>query len=117
MCACIFTRQNSKIVTVLLILLQICTVELRSKGPSQKGNPLLRENILSPNNYFLIYFYIGYKGISVYGKNCSGPMKSLRAKFNCTYKTCAHMYITSKRIELESPGCSGIEENLKSFNT
>ena len=37
--------------------------------------------------------------------------------FDDTYKTCAHMYITSKRIELESPSCSGIEENLKSFKT
>ena len=23
------------------------------------------------------------------------------------YKSCVHMYTTSKRIELESPGCSG----------
>ena len=35
-------------------------------------------------NHFSIYFYIGYKEISVYGKNQAGPMKSLGAKFHCT---------------------------------
>jgi hypothetical protein len=28
------------------------------------------------------------------------------------YKSCVHMYTTSKRIKLESPGCSGFEVNL-----
>ena len=28
-----------------------------------------------------------------------------------------HTYVASKRIELESPSCSGFEENLKSFKT
>ena len=28
-----------------------------------------------------------------------------------------HMYIASKRIELESPGCSGFEANLISFES
>ena len=32
-------------------------------------------------------------------------------------KSCVHKYTTSKRIELESPGCSGFEENLRSFQT
>ena len=32
-------------------------------------------------------------------------------------KSCVHMYTTSKRIELESPGCSGFEANLRSFKT
>ena len=31
--------------------------------------------------------------------------------------TCVHTYITSKRIELESPGCTGLEENSKCFKT
>ena len=39
--------------------------------------------ILDPISYFPIYFYIGYKGISVYGKNKAGPLKSLGAKFHC----------------------------------
>ena len=59
------------------------TVELRSKGPGKKGNPPIRENISSPIKHFPIYFYIGYKGISVYGKNKAGPLKSLGAKFHC----------------------------------
>ena len=33
------------------------------------------------------------------------------------YKSCVHIYTTSKRIELESPGCSGFEENSKSLKT
>ena len=45
------------------------TVELRSKGPGSKGNPPIREMISGPICHFPIYFYIGYKGISVYGKN------------------------------------------------
>jgi len=40
--------------------------------------------ILGPIGHF-IYFYIGYKGISVYGKNQSIRMKSLEAKFHCIY--------------------------------
>ena len=35
-------------------------------------------------NLFLIYFYIGYEGISVCGKNQASPMKSLGAKFRCS---------------------------------
>ena len=31
--------------------------------------------------------------------------------------TCVYTYATSKRIELESPGCSDFEANLKSFKT
>ena len=34
---------------------------------------------------------------------------------NTVYKGCVHMYTTSKRIELESPGCSGFEANLQNF--
>ena len=60
------------------------TVELRSKGPGRKGIPPIREIILGPISYFPVYFYIGYKGISVYGKNWAGPVKSLGAKFHCT---------------------------------
>ena len=59
------------------------TVNLCSKGPSRKGNPLLRSINLSPNIIFFSYSYIAYKGILVYGMNLSSPMKSLRAKFNC----------------------------------
>ena len=59
------------------------TVELRSKGPSRKGNPPIREKISSPIKYFPIYFYIGYEGISVFEKNWVSPMKSLGAKFHC----------------------------------
>ena len=47
----------------------LITVELRSKGPGRKGIPLIREILSSPIDYFPIHFYIGYKGISVYGKN------------------------------------------------
>ena len=70
------------------------TVDLRSKGPGSKGNPPLREIISGLISLFSIYFYIGYKGISVYGKNWAGPMKSLGAKFHCSYN------ITWKRNNL-----------------
>ena len=63
------------------------TVELRSKGPGWKGNPPIREKISRPIKHFHIYIYIGYKGISVYGKNKAGPLKSLGAKFHCTFET------------------------------
>ena len=33
------------------------------------------------------------------------------------YMGCVHMYTTSKRIELESPGCSGSEADLSSFKS
>ena len=33
------------------------------------------------------------------------------------YKSCVHMYTISKRIELESPGCTGSEAYLGSFKT
>ena len=33
------------------------------------------------------------------------------------YKGSVSIYTTSKPIELESPGCSGFEENLMSFKT
>jgi hypothetical protein len=59
------------------------TVDLRSKGPSRKGNPPLRDIDLYPDMIFFSYSYIGYKGISVHEKNLNGPLKSLRAKFNC----------------------------------
>ena len=32
-------------------------------------------------------------------------------------KSCIHMNIISKRIELERPGCTGFEENSKSLKT
>ena len=31
------------------------------------------------------------------------------------YKGCVHMYTTSKRVELESPGCSGFEANSQNI--
>ena len=31
------------------------------------------------------------------------------------YKSCVHMYTTSKPIELESPGCTGFEANSQNF--
>ena len=58
------------------------TVNLRSKGPARKRNPPLKDMNISSNQFFFNYSYIGYKGILVYGKNLSGPMKSLRARFN-----------------------------------
>ena len=61
------------------------TVELHSKGPGRKGNPPIRERISGPGNHFLILFFIGYKGISVFGKNHFSPMKSLGAKFHCMW--------------------------------
>ena len=33
------------------------------------------------------------------------------------YKSCVHMYTTSERIPLESPGCTGSEAYLGSFKT
>ena len=62
------------------------TVEIRSKGPGRKGNSSIREKISSPIKHFPIYFYIGSKGISVYGKNKAGPLKSLGVKFHCRLK-------------------------------
>ena len=61
----------------------VYTVNLRSMGPGRKGNSPLRDIDLSPDKSFFSYSYIGYRRTSVYGKNLSGPMKSLRAKFNC----------------------------------
>ena len=58
----------------------VSTVELRSKGPGRKGNPPIREMISGFISNFSIYFYIGYKGISVYRKNWAGFIKSLEAK-------------------------------------
>ena len=52
------------------------------KGPGRKENPPLRDSDLSPNLILFNYFYTGYKR-SIYGKNLTGPMKSLRAKSNC----------------------------------
>ena len=57
-----------------------------SQGPGRKGIPPTREIISGPISYFLIYFYIGFKRISVYGKNQAGPVKSLGAKFHCISK-------------------------------
>jgi len=63
---------------------QVCTVELRSKGPGRKGIAPLREIIWGPINYFSYHFYIGYKDISIYGKNLASPVKSFGAKFHCS---------------------------------
>jgi len=60
-------------------------VELRSKGPGRKGNPPIRDIILEPISYFPIYFYIGYKGISIYEK-----------KFHCTTNNADDVIITFK---------------------
>ena len=56
------------------MVLVFTTVELCSKGPGRKGIPPIREIISDPIGYFPIYSYIGYKGISVYGKNWAGPV-------------------------------------------
>ena len=48
---------------------ELTTVELRSKGPGRKGNPPLREMISGLIGHSPINFYIGYKGISVNGKD------------------------------------------------
>ena len=45
------------------------TVELCSTGPTQRENPPLRELIWNLNNYFLIFLYIGYKRILIYGSH------------------------------------------------
>ena len=58
------------------------TVNLCSKGLARKENPPLRDIDLCPDKIFFSYSNIGYKRISIYGKNFSSPMKSLRAKFN-----------------------------------
>ncbi len=55
-------------------------MELRSKGPGRNGDLPTNEVISVPISYFPNYFYIGYKGISVYQ---AGPVKSLGAKFHC----------------------------------
>ena len=49
------------------------TVNLCSKGLARKENP---------DKIFFSYSNIGYKRISIYRKNFSSPIKSLRAKFN-----------------------------------
>ena len=36
-------------------------------------------------------------------------------EFSNDLKSKVHKYTVSKRIELESPGCSGLEENLISY--
>jgi len=45
------------------------TVNLHSKGCSRKKNPPLRDIIFYPTISILIYFYVGFKGFSVFGKN------------------------------------------------
>ena len=47
--------------------------------------------------------------------NVRAQMSNIRKSLQKT--TCVYTLIGSKRIELESPGCSGFEENLKSFKT
>ena len=42
--------------------------------------------ILGHIDYFPIYFYIDYEGISVFGEDKAGPVKSLGAKFHCIEK-------------------------------
>ena len=99
-------------------LFQYNTVNLRSKGPARKRNSPLRDIDLGPNKIFVSYSYIySYKGISVYGKNLSGPMKSLRAKFNCTHNFILILYILFfaivvkfEFIGLESTGYVGFVE-------
>jgi len=60
-------------------------MELRHKGPGRKGNPPIMEIISNLINCFPVYIYIGYKRISVYGKNWVGPLRSLGTKFNCFF--------------------------------
>ena len=76
----------------------IYTVNLRSKGPARKGNSSLRDIDLGPDKIFYSYSYIGYKRISVFGKNLSGPMKSLRAKFNCSRKISANFTLVKNHL-------------------
>ena len=54
--------------------------------PASKGNPPLKDNDLGPIMINFINSYIGHKGISIHGKNLNGPMKALRAEFNCPEK-------------------------------
>ena len=88
---------------------KVHTVELRSKGPGRKGIPPIREIISDPISYFPIYFYIGYKGISVYGKNWAGPMKSLGAKFRCML---SRWNISSGRYN-----CNSLRQNITFFRS
>ena len=52
-------------------------------GPGRKGNPLIRDIDLNSDIILFSYSYIGCKRISFHGKNLSGPLISLRVKFNC----------------------------------
>ena len=58
------------------------TVELCSKGPSRKKNLLMRKTI---SGLISSYFYISFKKFPTYGENWANPMKSLEAKFLCTW--------------------------------
>ena len=78
------------------------TVELRSKGPGRKGIPPIREIISGPIGYFPIYFYIGYKGISVHRKNKAGPLKSLGAKFHCKFNLMNSIWLKVIANEFEN---------------
>ena len=64
----------------ICLLCQMCdfgsTVNICSKGSGRKGNPPLRDIDFSRDAIFFNYSYIGSEGISMYGKNLSGSMKS-----------------------------------------
>ena len=64
-------------------------MELSSKGPSSKGNPHISKIILGPNDYFPIHFYIGNKGILVYGKKMNRfheiPLKQSSTVFTSVF--------------------------------
>ena len=61
--------ESGKNLPEMLFFVFLRTLNLHSKGPSRKRNPPLRDIIFCPIISILIYFYIGFKGFSVYGKN------------------------------------------------
>ena len=70
----------------MTLMMNYATVNLRSKGPARKENSPLKDIDFGPDKIFFSFRYIAYNRILVYKKNLSGPMKSPRAKFNCTYQ-------------------------------
>ena len=66
--------------------------------------------------FFLFSRQLGLRELTSQRATWEITVKSIKMRLG-KRRTCVHTYITSKRIELESPGCTGFEENLKCFKT
>ena len=59
-------------------------------------------------------FFLWKKNLRFYSKE-SSLMVAKKKRYKCKNASWVHMHTTSKRIELETPGCSGVEWNWKNI--